>query len=189
MKAIEAIRNLNEYLIEEQIEHYPILSIDGSESPILYMVFKSQHSPAVPLEGEVFFHENCAEIRCYYGEQISACIRDSSHRTEIYEMINYINARVFPYSEVVYSSDPNYLFTPRMYITADSSCDLTITTIVDYRVWELLDDDGSDELYEYITHYCPRFLDLLAVPFLGLLSERTTVTGAISYIEHTIIEG
>lgn len=186
MTAQEGFKALHAYLKDEDIEYYPIIDPDFN-AQILYMAFKSQHSP-VQLEGEVFFFEDGAEVRCYYGEQISACIRESKH-AEILDLINYINARVFPYSEVVYSSEPNCLFTPRMYITADSGCDLTITTFVDYRIWDYLDCEGSEELYHYITRYCPMLLDLLAVPIIGLLSEQIDITGAISYIERTIIEG
>lgn len=181
MTAQEAFKALHDYLQEEGIEHYPIIDPDFN-AQILYMAFNSQHSPPVPLEGEVFFFEDGAEVRCYYGEQISACIRESKYRAEVLDLINHINARV-------YSSEPNCLFTPRMYITADSGCDLTITTVVDYRIWDYLDCEGSEELYHYITRYCPRLLDLLAVPIIGLLSEQIDITGAISYIERTITEG
>ena len=106
MTAQEAFKALHDYLQEEGIEHYPIIDPDF-DARILYMAFKSQHSPPVPLEGEVFFFEDCTEVRCYYGEQISACIRESKYRAEVLDLINYINARAFP-------SKPNCLLNQRM---------------------------------------------------------------------------
>lgn len=186
MTAFDAMRRSQEYLKEQNISFLPGFDVDsGGQS--LVVDFPSEHTPPVPVEGEVFFYSSCAELRVYYGEQVSASLKATSHRSELLELINFINARVFPYYEVVYTSEPQNLFTPRMYLTVDGGCDLTITTIVDYRVWEYLGDEGSDELYEYFTHYCPRLLDMLAVPIFGLLTERTTVDGAIKYINNKII--
>lgn len=182
MTAIEASEQLENYLQKAKIIHLPGVDLEtGLYSCVMQL--GSEHDPPVPLEGQVFFFSQCAEVRSYYGEQVSACLRSTSHRAELLELINYINARVFPYYEADCSSGAQTLFTPRFYLTADSGSDLTVTAIIDYRIWELY----SDELFEYAANYSPRLLDKLAVPLFGLLTERTSLEGAIRYIDHYMI--
>lgn len=176
MTAEEAMQALNEYLRENKIEQYPIIDLEDEDTPPrVWMSFKTE---PIGIEGELFFLHNCVEIRCFYGEEMSKLLRvmADSARYELHRLLNFINARLFPF---------NY-FNPRMYITEDSGCDLTITTIVPYWMWEYLDDESGDDLYGYITRCCPDFLEILEIPIVSVCAG-IKATEAIAYIKRIIL--
>lgn len=176
MTSAEAFEALNEYLQQEQIEHYPLIDIeDETEPQKILIVFTTD---PITIEGELFFYNGSLETRCFYGEEVSNCLREMSDikKMQLLELVNFINAYVFP---------PYIPFTPRFYMTADGYYDLTMTTIIPYS---MLDEDSEDEIGEYITRYCPKLLDQLAIPLFSVYAVGECAENAIDYIKHYILK-
>ena len=68
---------------------------------------------------------------------------------------------------------------PRFYITEDESFDISATTIMNYEIMERFLYQGSD----YITSYCPEFLDILAPYIFGILNGELSAGEAITEFE------
>lgn len=177
MTAAVAFKELNELLQQEQIEHYPLIDIEDDTQPQKMVILFRKDEP-ITIEGELFFYNSSLETRCFYGEEVSKCLREMSDTTryELLKLTNFINAYVFP---------PYIPFTPRFYMTADGYYDLTVTTIIPYS---MLDEDSEDEIGEYITRYCPKLLDQLAIPLFSVYAVGECAENAIDYIKHYILK-
>ena len=63
-------------------------------------------------------------------------------------------------------------------------CDVTATTIINYQVWDII---GASE--EYIIHYCPQVLSVLAPYVVCVLTGALTADEAIERIENEVLNG
>ena len=75
------------------------------------------------------------------------------------------------------------IYTPRMYLTVDGFCDITITTIINYDFWEIAPIETAD----YMTAYCPELLDKLAIPIFNVLKGQMSSDEAIAFIKEKIL--
>ena len=94
-----------------------------------------------------------------------------------------VNARIFMRSGSVDGPyTPSLIYTPRIYQVIDD-CDISITTMINYEMFDLAPLESSD----YITIYCPELLNLLASAIFGVLTGEMTVIEAIAYLEKEVL--
>ena len=136
------------------------------------------------IESSIWFYKCEAEVRTYYPDTVSELCRTSEHEGEMLRLLNYFNARVFPDQTDggAGANTPQIYLAPRFYITEDSSCDITATTIVNYKVW-----DHVSEIYDYITRYCPQVMSDLAPYVVCVLTGAVPAEEAICRIQTELI--
>ncbi len=151
---------------------------DGARAPLVTMVFPAELCPGGVVEGCVWFYPEGMEARVYYSEAGAEFCRESPHRPELYRLLNFINARVFPRAADGFGNrlyQPHGLFTPRFYLTEDDQFDITMTTAIDYDVFGLAPLETAD----YLTMFCPSLLKQLSRPIFFLLLGEWTVEESI----------
>lgn len=104
----------------------------------------------------------------------------------MYRLLKFINARVWPFSydgigDKLYA--PQYLQTPRIYITEDGYYDLTATTVIDYDHFEMAPLETED----YCTATIPELMSKLSLPMFLLLMKEVTVEVAIDLIKKDVL--
>ncbi|HHU17131.1 MAG TPA: hypothetical protein GXZ70_02730 [Clostridiales bacterium] len=173
------------YLKEHGIKYSERLR-DGDAC--ILMVFNGYKScPNEALEASIYFFETCMEARVYYTETASSWIDKAENLADLYRLLNFINACVWPCAQDGIGGElyyPHHLHTPRFYITEDGGNDLTSTTVIDYDYYEVAPLETED----FITAALPELMDKLSIPFFFLLLNRMTVDQAIHYIKSEILE-
>ncbi|MBR5357908.1 MAG: hypothetical protein IK128_01695 [Clostridiales bacterium] len=136
------------------------------------------------IESSIWFYKHEAEVRTYYPKQVTEICGASEHKGELLRLLNYFNAHVWP--DQIYdgpgAKGPQIYLAPRFYMTED--CDVTATTIINYQVWDII---GASE--EYIIHYCPQVLSVLAPYVVCVLTGALTADEAIERIENEVLNG
>ena len=181
MDKLEAKQYVIKYLNDRNIAftHY---MTDG-EMNIVLVLKGHDNCPDDVLECCFFFYETCMEARVYFDENASSWISDNSERLpEMYRLLNYINARFWPFNNdgmggQLYS--PHHLLTPRFYITEDEQHDLTATMCIDYDVLEL----APLEVCDYITATLPAYMNELSPTLFLVLVGEMSVEDGIKSIE------
>lgn len=177
----DAIKNFESYMKNHHIPYRRKLD-DGF--PLYLMQYAAENAPDRYVEACVWFYPGGVEARCYYNSMGAKICRNSSHRSELLRLLNFINARVFlgcvdPYG--LY--EPGMLYTPRIYLTEDDGFDITITTMIPYDFWEL----APVETMDYLTMFGPELLDELAPSIFGVLFGKLKADDAVSYIREKIL--
>ena len=155
--------------------------------PRITMVFKNcDRCPDYITEGCIWFYEDSMEVRIYYSKLGAEICQKSKHLSELYRLLNYINARLW-----VRVSDGldgalyqfQYLISPRFYVTEDGMQDITATMLIPYMHFEL-DTLGMED---FITATIPGLLDHLSMPVFLLLEGRINAEKAIDMVRVDII--
>lgn len=95
-------------------------------------------------------------------------------------VLNYINSRVFlRCGDPSGLYRPHLLYTPRIYLAGDGTDDIVIITVINYDFYEV----APLETLDYITAFCPEYLDKLTAPIFLTLSGRLTVHEAAVLID------
>lgn len=100
--------------------------------------------------------------------------------------LNFCNARIWPCTDDGMSGklyNPNYLQTPRFYITEDDSYDITMTNMIPYDFYEVAPLETED----FLTAACPDLLNKLSVSIFFLLLGRISTEQAISNVKIDIL--
>ena len=182
MNRIEAIRYYEGYLKRNHIRYKKTID---SGVPLITMAFAVEKVPGGYVESCIWWFEDVAEARVYYNEAGMNICAESEYRDELIRVLNYINARVFMSCGGGHGSyKPAMLYTPRIYMTEDGFYDITITTIINYDFMEVAPLETAD----YITIYCPEYLELLSPAVFGVLLRLMTDREAISFIKHNILK-
>ncbi|MCM1119296.1 MAG: hypothetical protein NC543_08050 [bacterium] len=185
MKANRAMSDFSTYLKSHNI--FFKTDIAEEEIPRITMVFKNCEScPGHITEGCIYFFDDEMEIRVYYSEDGSEICRNSNNMTDLYRLMNFLNARLWPrgmdgMGGVLYRSQ--CLFYPRFHVTEDGMKDITAKMIVPYTHYEM----DKLETEDFITAALPDLLDSLSVPIFLLLLSKISVEEAISMIETRIL--
>jgi hypothetical protein len=137
-------------------------------------------------EGSIYFYDDCLEARVYYSEVGTKWCKESKHLSELYRLMNYLNAKVWPrvkdgMNGTLYKSE--HLITPRFCVTEDGCQDITTIMAIPYSHFEL----DVLEIEDFITAALPDLLDSLSASiFLSLLGE-INVEEAISLVDTEIL--
>jgi len=177
----EAIKKLTDYLNSHNIRY--ISAIDNGCIEIT-MVYNAITAPNKCIESCIWFYEDEMEARVYYSALGAEICRESEHINELLRVLNFINARVFLRCSDGTLYEPHILYTPRIYLTEDDCCDITITTIINYDFYEV----APVETVDYLTAYCPELLDKLTPAIYGVLLGKMTADMSIAYITEKVIE-
>lgn len=181
----EARRKMTTYLKERNIKFFEHLH-DGDSS--IVMAFEGYTTcPDKVLECSVDFFDTCIESRVYFTENASSWIKERSKElSEIYRLLNFINARIWPFSYDGIGGElyaPHHLQTPRIYITEDGYYDLTATTVIDYDHYEMAPLETED----YCTATIPELMSKLSIPIFLLLMKEVTIEEAILLIKRDLL--
>lgn len=175
-KREKALKALIGYLKAHHIYFETTLE-NGTISVI--MELKAREAPNHRVESSVRFCNECMEVLVYYSALCPQIMKESDHIDELMRVLNYINARVF-----LRCGDPNglyrphLLYTPRIYMTEDGCDDIAVITVINYDFYEV----APLETFDYITAFCPEYLDKLTAPIFLTLSSRLSVREATELI-------
>ncbi len=151
--------------------HYHLV-VDGDYLQ-LAMIYKYENCPNRYLEACIWFKENCAEARVYYSKGASNWFKEADDLSDIYRILNYINAKVWPCTDSDSYPVAN-LHTSRLYLTEDGQFDLTYTTVINYDVFEMAPLETAD----YLTATCPELLNALVPSIFFLLTKQIDIDRA-----------
>lgn len=178
----DAIRSFGLYLKRNHIRCQKSIDLGV---PQITMVFDAENTPGGFVESCIWWYDDVAEVRTYYNESGMEICKESNYRNELMRLLNYINSQVFlncGENHGLYKSA--MLYTPRIYMTEDGFYDIAITTIVKYDFMEVAQLETAD----YITIYCPEYLELLSPPIFSVLLGEISVKEAMEFIENNILK-
>lgn len=182
MNKKSASNSIERYLKEHFIKYIKDFE-DGTER--ITMVFSGfDNCPNNALEACIYFFNDSMECRVYYTETGAELLANSSYKQDIYRLMNFINARIFPTTPndgILYK--PSYMYSPKVYVTEDDCWDITLTTIIPYDFYELAPIETAD----YLTVVCPEVLNELSAPIFFTILGKMTVENAIELIKSTIL--
>lgn len=173
------------YLKERNIKFHEHLS-DG-EASIYMLLTGCERCPDNVLECSIYFFDSCMEARIYYNANAANWIaKRSDDLSDMYRILNYINARVWPFTHdgiggELYES--HHLQTPRFYITEDGNYDLTATTVIDYAHYATAPLETED----YCTAAIPELMSKLSPPLFFVLMKEISVNQGIELIRRDIL--
>lgn len=183
-KASKVMADISIYLKSHNI----YFETDRSEgTPRITMVFKNcDRCPGNITEGCIYFFEEGMEVRVYYSEYGSDICRKSQNLSELYRLMNFLHARLWPrvtdgMGGVLYRSQ--CLICPRFYVTEDGMSDITATMVIPYTHFEL----DMLEIEDFITAALPDLLDSLSAPVFLLLAGNISIDEAMSMVESGIL--
>lgn len=157
------------------------------ETPHMTMAFKNcDRCPGHYSEGSIYFYEDCMEARVYYSEIGTKWCKESKHLSELYRLMNYLNAKIWPrvkdgMNGTLYKSE--HLITPRFCVTEDGCQDITIIMAIPYSHFEL----DVLEIEDFITAALPDLLDSLSASIFLLLLGEINIEEAISLVDTEIL--
>lgn len=183
-QALKIMSEFLKYLKSYNIycEEYP-----KDDIPNITMAFKNCDScPGHITEGSIYFYEDCMEARVYYSEIGTKWCKESKHLSELYRLMNYLNAKVWPrvndgMNGTLYKSE--HLITPRFCVTEDGCQDITTIMAIPYSHFEL----DVLEIEDFITAALPDLLDSLSAPIFLLLLGEINIEKAIRLVDTEIL--
>ena len=184
MTNLQAKAKMKEYLSAHFIKYREDIDSGVSRYTILFEGYDS--CPDRVLEACIWFYSDAMECRVYYDCNASNWCRESEHRDELMRLLNYCNARVWPCTDDGMNGalyHPNYLYTPRFYITEDGAFDITMTSMIPLDFYEMAQLETED----YFTVACPELLNKLSVPIFFVLLGKINAEQAIWMIKTEIL--
>lgn len=164
-KNIKIMFEIIEYLKSHEI-YWEMDHMEGI--PRITMVFKNcDNCPNFITEGCIWFYEDSMEVRVYYSELGADICKTSQNRSELYRLLNFLNARLWPrvsdgMGGTLYQSQ--HLLSPRFYVTEDDRYDITAAMMVSYTHFEMY----ALEIEDFITAALPGLMNVLS-PFVFLV--------------------
>ena len=152
------------------------------------MVFTGfEHCPSERIEACVYFHEDALEARVYYSNPGPEIARESEHISDLYRLLNYMNAELFPKNMdgvdgAVYS--PSHLVSPRFYLTEDNCFDITSTVVMDKDFFVSV---APLEIEDYFTIALPWLMGEVGPFVFGVLLGNINVEYAIKLIKCRVL--
>lgn len=182
MNKTEAKRKIIAYFQERNIQYFEHVHAGGS--CIVVLLTGYSQCPDSALEVSFEFFDSDMECNIYYTENASSWIKErADDLSDLYRLMNFINARVWPATPDGYGV-PHYLYTSRIYITEDGAYDITAATEIDYEHYELAPLETED----YCTAAIPELMAKLSTPIFFVLLKEMTVRDAIAYIKQTVLQ-
>lgn len=184
MNKMDARRRFLDYLKTHSIQYKE--DIDGGACRLSMLYEGYEKCPDKIIESCVWFYESVMEARIYFDHNTAEWCRESKHRSELMRLLNFCNARIWPCTVDGMNSGlymPNYLHTPRFYITEDDSYDITMTNMIPYDFYEIAPLETED----FLTAACPNLLNDLSVPIFLVLLGKISAEQAISDVKKNIL--
>lgn len=182
-QALKVMSEISMYLKSHNIYFEECMEEDN---PHITMAFKNcDRCPGHYSEGSIYFYEDCMEARVYYSEIGTKWCKESKHLSELYRLMNYLNAKVWPrvkdgMNGTLYKSE--HLITPRFCVTEDGCQDITTIMAIPYSHFEL----DVLEIEDFITAALPDLLDSLSLSIFLLLLGEINIEEAISLVDTEI---
>ena len=183
-QALKVMSEISMYLKSHNIYFEECMEED---TPHITMAFKNcDRCPGHYSEGSIYFYEDCMEARVYYSEIGTKWCKESKHLSELYRLMNYLNAKVWPrvkdgMNGTLYKSE--HLITPRFCVTEDGCQDITTIMAIPYSHFEL----DVLEIEDFITAALPDLLDSLSASIFLLLLGEINIEEAISLVDTEIL--
>lgn len=180
MTDIEAYDKISYYLRSHFIEFHEKVNENAKQLTIVYTGYRN--CPNSVIESSIFFDVNCLECRVYYTELGSFICKNSFNKVDLYRLLNYINANIWPCSYDGCNGSlyqPTHLYTPRFHVTEDEYYDITATSIIPYDFYEIAPLETED----YMTACIPELMNKLSPAIFGLLCGKRTIENAITYVD------
>lgn len=181
-KKRKSIKNMSEIISYLKLHNLYFKTDQADGIPRITMVFKNcDRCPNYITEGCIWFYEEFMEVRVYYSKLGAEICQKSEYLSELYRLLNYINARLWVrvsdgLEDALYQSQ--YLISPRFYVTEDEMQDITATMLIPYTHFEL----DMLEMNDFITAALPDLLDGLSMSVFLLLEGKITVEEAIGMV-------
>lgn len=181
-KKRKSIKNMSEIISYLKLHNLYFKTDQADGIPRITMVFKNcDRCPNYITEGCIWFYEEFMEVRVYYSKLGAEICQKSEYLSELYRLLNYINARLWVrvsdgLEDALYQSQ--YLVSPRFYVTEDEMQDITATMLIPYTHFEL----DMLEMNDFITAALPDLLDGLSMSVFLLLEGKITVEEAIDMV-------
>ncbi|MGN0670188.1 MAG: hypothetical protein ACI4JZ_06530, partial [Oscillospiraceae bacterium] len=151
----------------------------GMDEKIPTVTIVYEDKPFCPdklIESCLWFRNTVIEARVYYTQTGQKWVREcGDKRTELLEVINFINARIFPAAG---------FSTPRLYITEE--CDISYTMLFDYGMFD--DEDTVSQTLEFLTEYMPAFLDTVSPYIFSVVGGAFNSEEAIKRIKSDLLD-
>ena len=182
--AIEVYNDIKYYLKRHFFKYYEETFENTKRLITAYSGYAN--CPNMALESCIYFHSDCIECRVYYTELGAFICKKSTHQADLYRLLNYINANVFPCTCDGTDGEfypPSHLYTPRIYITEDDCYDITANTIIPYDFYEIAPLETAD----YMTACIPELMNKLSPAIFGVLSGIKTTEDAIAYVNSAVL--
>ncbi len=173
-----------QYLKEHFIKY--VEDVDGNTERIIVLYPNYPSCPGGVLEACFYLCSDVLETRVYYSALSANWIKKSDRKPELYRLLNYINATVFPTTPedglagTLYT--PSYLYAPKLYITEDGCYDITYTTVIPYDFFEI----APLETLDFLTVTCPELLNRLSAPIFFTALGKCSADKAISIVDERI---
>ena len=182
-QTLKVMSEISMYLISHNIYFEECREED---TPHITMAFNCDRCPGHFTEGSIYFYEDCMEARVYYAEIGSKWCKESKNLSELYRLMNYLNAKIWPrvkdgMNGTLYRSE--HLITPRFCVTEDGCQDITTIMAIPYSHFEL----DVLEIEDFITAALPDLLDSLSAPIFLLLLDEINIEEAISLVNTEIL--
>lgn len=128
------------------------------ETPYYYAEYPAENAPECRIESTVDFRENEILLTAYYSRLGTQIVKESVFKEELLCVLNFLNDRVlYKYSSPEGHCPPRLLYAPRFFMTNDGV--IVLSTVIPYEFFEVF----TEETEHYITSFCPRLLDGIAV--------------------------
>ena len=183
-QALKVMSEISMYLKSHNIYFEEYMEED---TPHITMAFKNcDRCPWYYSDGSIYFYEDCMEARVYYSEIGTKWCKESKHLSELYRLMNYLNAKVWPrvkdgMNGTLYKSE--HSITPRFCVTEDGCQDITTIMAIPYSHFEL----DVLEIEDFITAALPDLLDSLSASIFLLLLGEINIEEAISLVDTEIL--
>ncbi len=140
-------------------------------------------APEGIIESCIWWFKDVAEIRIYFSERAAEiCKSYPENHANLYRLFNYINANVWTsgydgWNNLLYKS--SLLYTPRIYMTEDGCCDITMTMMLPYDFYEVAPLETED----FITAALPTLMNDLSYSIFLVVSGKYSVDQAIERLK------
>ncbi|MDI9486292.1 MAG: hypothetical protein QM214_00015 [Bacillota bacterium] len=181
-----AVNKFSDYLKSYNIKFWRDLDLGVVRFTMQYSGF--ENVPGSSIESCIWWYDEAAEVRVYFNATASKfCKEHPENHLALYRLFNFINARIW-----LKGSDfcggrlykPAYLYDPRIYMTEDGSCDITMTFTLPYDFYEVAPLESED----FITATLPDLLNHIAPAIFFVILGKWDVKEAISFLNTQVIK-
>ena len=177
-----AIEKFSNYLRSYNIQALKDLESGTVRFTMEYRGF--ENVPGKSIESCIWWYDEAAEVRVYYNENgAKFCREHPENHNALYRLFNFINARIwirgsnFSGGSLYKSAN---LFDPRMYMTEDGCCDITLTFTLPYDFYEVAPLESED----FITATLPDLLNRLSPAIFFVILGKWSADEAVLFLKN-----
>ncbi len=174
------------YLKQHFIKFHEVVDVYDNTDRITMVFGNCIRCPDKLTEASIYFYKDCMEFRVYYSVTGAKWCASSTHQSEFFRLLNYINAKVWPCGSdgvggALYNSI--HLYAPRLYMTEDGCHDITMTVIIPYDFYEVAPLQTEDFLIASL----PEVLDALRPAIFLLLLGKIDLNQAKRIVDRDVL--